>query len=124
MSSKNHESWVEGTMDDGRSERMPSRQIDPGFYHVKSRIGDEEVEAGVLFVEGNKDSGVLIEHWVLSDKHASPRGLQSMQVGENAAESFGGLSHFLDTMRERSRSWGSVTYIKATCEYFDGIPAS
>lgn len=124
MSSKNHESWTEGTMADGRPQGMPSRQIDPGFYHVNSRIGDEEVEAGALFVEGDKASGVLIEHWVLSDKHASPRGLQSMQVTENATESFGGLSQFLDTMRERSRSWGSVTYIKATCEYFDGIPES
>ena len=71
MSSTSNQSLSERIMGEGRPQSMPSRQIDPGFYDVLSRNGDDTVAAGTLFVEGDKASGVLIEHWVLSENHAS-----------------------------------------------------
>lgn len=119
-----HDDWNRGTMEHGRPQRpVPSRQIDPGFFVVRSQMGGETVDAGRLFVEGTRESMVLIEHWVLSDGHVSPNGLQGMLVEkEEDGESFDSLQQFFDAMRERSRDWSKVVYIKATCEYFEDIP--
>lgn len=128
MSSMNHDDWNRDTMERGRPQRQtaPSRQIEPGFFVVRSqtgRTGGETVDAGRLFVEGTPGGKVLIEHWVLSEKHVSPNGLQGMLVEkEESGESFDSLLQFFDAMRTRSSDWSKVVYIKATCEYFDEIP--
>lgn len=126
MSSMNHDDWNRDTMERGRAQRQtaPSRQIEPGFFVVRSQTGSETVDAGRLFVEGTPGAKVLIEHWVLSEKHVSPNGLQGMLVEKvDSGESCDSLLQFFDAMRTRSSDWSKVVYIRATCEYFDEIPA-
>lgn len=107
-------------MSRGRGQRAVTRQIDPGMYLVRSRQAKGEPAVGMVFVEGS--GNVLIEHWVLSEQHASPdaeRALVVEATDEPKAESLAG---FFKTMRERSQSWEGTHYIKATCEYSDRIP--
>ncbi|MCG8418430.1 MAG: hypothetical protein MJE77_10850 [Proteobacteria bacterium] len=97
-----------------------SRQLDPGSYKVLSRNNEEESSVGSVFAEGIAGEHV-IEHWILSEGHDSPSLSQDMVVAPTE-DSFDSLNGFFSAMRERSRSWQSVTYVKATCEYYDNIP--
>lgn len=97
-----------------------TRQIDPGLYMVRARGKDDEPEVGMVFAEGVAGQRV-IEHWILSEGHASPNLDQDMIVAPTE-ESFAGLQGFFETMRTRSQGWQKVTYIKAICEYHEGIP--
>ena len=96
-----------------------TRQIWPGFYKVRARKRTDETDVGVVFVEGNDTR--MIEHWVLSEGHTSPNLDQDMVVVPSD-EKFSSLNGFFTAMRERTRTWQKVTYIKAVCDYYDSIP--
>ena len=113
-------SQAKNDRDRNRDNTRITRQIDPGLYRVRARGKDDEPEVGMVFAEGVAGERV-IEHWILSQGHVSPNLDQDMVVTPTE-ESFQGLRGFFDAMRTRSQGWQKVTYIKATCEYHDGIP--
>lgn len=120
MSIRNPIDWNEDKMRNGRAPE-PTRQLDRGEFRVSRQRADGKKDAGRVFVEGAEGSSTRIEHWVLSEEHASPRMDQSMVV-EHCEGQCASLGEFFRTMRERSQTWSTVTYVKATCEYASRIP--
>ncbi|WP_428267065.1 hypothetical protein [Haliangium sp.] len=122
MSNPDPNDWNHDRMAHGHP--TPSRayrQLDPGTYTVMARTGSGTTEVGMVFAEGTPDK-VVVEHWVLSEGYASPTAQQSFEVVDSP-EQFNSLAGFLDTMRTRAQGWSKISYIKATCEYEDAIPA-
>lgn len=111
--------WNEDKMRIGLA--APTRELDRGEYRVSRQAADGKKDAGRVFVEGAEGSSTRIEHWVLSEEHASPRMDQSMVV-EHCEKPCSSLPEFFQVMRERSRTWSKVTYVKAICEYASRIP--
>ena len=112
--------WSRDAMAHGRPARTlnPTRQLDDGTFQVSMQQEGTRTDVGMVFVEGT--GNLRVEHYILGAEFESPLSTARM-ITEKSDETFDTRARFFAAMKQRMQG-KPVTYIEATCRYFDEIP--